>query len=179
LIRAISPEVPIVAMTADAIAGVEEKCSAHGIHSYVSKPFEPEQLIETLVSLLAGKQPKRQEVPSEPMEQPAEVVDFDDGRKRIGGDDAIYRLVIKSFLEETGSLETDLNAAAQAKDYVQGEQIVHKLKSSAGSIGAKLLHDLAVELQQAFKDGGEPAIARLLQSFLLALRQTRDALSAY
>ena len=61
----------------------------------------------------------------------------------------------------------------------RGEQIVHKLKSSAGSIGAKQLHDLAVELQQAFKDGGEPAIARLLQPFLLALRQTRDALAAY
>ena len=179
LIRAISPEVPIVAMTADAIAGVEEKCSAHGIHSYVSKPFEPEQLIETLVSLLAGKQPKRQEVSSEPAEQPAAGVDFDDGRKRIGGDDAIYRLVLKSFLEETGSLETDLNAAVQAKDYVQGEQIVHKLKSSAGSIGAKRLHELAVELQQAFKDGGEPAIARLLQPFLIALKQTRDALAAY
>ena len=48
MIRRINQEIPIVAMTADAIAGVEEKCRNHGIWNYVSKPFEPDQLIETL-----------------------------------------------------------------------------------------------------------------------------------
>lgn len=189
LIRKFNNDIPIVAMTADAISGVEEQCRAHGIYNYVSKPFEPEQLIETLVALLGGREPKQRSAPAET--KPAEtapsqatgectnVVDFVDGCKRIGGDDTIYRLVLKSFLEETASVEADLNAAAQAKDYVRGEQIVHKLKSSAGSIGAKPLHDLAVELQQAFKDGGENAITRLLEPFLLTLRQTRDALAAY
>ncbi|HWP21650.1 MAG TPA: transporter substrate-binding domain-containing protein [Candidatus Cryosericum sp.] len=179
LIRKIDADIPIVAMTADAIAGVEEQCRAHGIYHYVSKPFEPEQLIETLAGLLEGKQPRRGKVPVEAAEEHPAMVDFADGRKRIGGDDAIYRLVLKSFLEETASVETDLNAVVQSKDYVQGEQIVHKLKSSAGSIGAKSLHDAAVELQQAFKEGGESAITRLLKPFLLALEQARDALENY
>ncbi len=179
LIRKIDADIPIVAMTADAIAGVEEQCRAHGIHSYVSKPFEPEQLIETLVSLLEGKQPRQKVVPAQAAEEHPAIVDFADGRKRIGGDDAIYRLVIKSFLEETSSIESDLDAAVLAKDYVQGEQIAHKLKSSAGSIGAKSLQDAAAALQQAFKEGGESAIKRLLEPFLLALEQTRNALENY
>lgn len=179
LIRKIDADIPIVAMTADAIAGVEEQCRAHGIHSYVSKPFEPEQLIETLASLLEGKQPRQKTVPAQAAEEPPAIVDFADGRKRIGGDDAIYRLVLKSFLEETSSIESDLDAAVLAKDYVQGEQIAHKLKSSAGSIGAKSLQDAAAALQQAFKEGGESAIKRLLEPFLLALEQTRDALGNY
>ncbi len=179
LIRKIDADIPIVAMTADAIAGVEEQCRAHGIHSYVSKPFEPDQLIETLVSLLEGKQPRQKVVSAQTVEEHSAIVDFADGRKRIGGDDAIYRLVIKSFLEETSSIESDLDAAVLAKDYVQGEQIAHKLKSSAGSIGAKSLHDAAAALQQAFKEGGESAITRLTEPFLLALEQTRDALGNY
>ena len=54
LIRKIDQDVPIVAMTADAISGVEELCQSHGIRNYVSKPFEPDQLIETLISLLGS-----------------------------------------------------------------------------------------------------------------------------
>lgn len=179
LIRKISPDVPIVAMTADAIAGVEEQCRAHGIYNYVSKPFEPDQLIETLVTLLEGRQPRQQIAPAGTAEERTDAVDFDDGRKRIGGDEGVYRLVIQSFPEETVSVEAVLNAAVRVKDYVQAEQIVHKLKSSAGSIGAKHLLDLAVELQLAFKEGSEPQVARLLEPFLLVLRQTRDALAAY
>ena len=37
MIRKINQEIPIVAMTADAITGVEEKCRSHGIWNYVSK----------------------------------------------------------------------------------------------------------------------------------------------
>jgi HPt (histidine-containing phosphotransfer) domain-containing protein len=42
-------------MTADAVMGVEEKCSSHGIHYYVSKPFEPEAFIRTILGALKGK----------------------------------------------------------------------------------------------------------------------------
>ena len=120
LIRKFNTDVPIVAMTADAISGVEEQCRAHGIYSYVSKPFEPEQLIETLVALLGGKEPKQRfapakTAPAQTAEEHADVVDFADGRKRIGGDDTIYRLVLKSFLEETASVEADLKCGGAGK----------------------------------------------------------------
>lgn len=52
LIRKIDNEIPIVAMTADAIVGTIEKCKTHGMTHYVSKPFEPEKLIETILELL-------------------------------------------------------------------------------------------------------------------------------
>jgi len=183
MIRKINQEIPIVAMTADAITGVEEKCRSHGIWNYVSKPFEPDQLIETLISLLSGKRPNAQSIPSDPTEEPAtveaetekkQVVDFEDGMKSMDGDKDIYRLVLQSFADENNGVGAQLEAAIRARDYVQGEQIVHKIKSSAGSIGAKSLHDISVELQRAFKDTDDIAISKLSIEFLECLKETLD-----
>jgi len=55
LIRAEDPEIPIIAMTADAVVGVEEKCKSSGINYYVSKPFEPEAFIRTVLDALKDK----------------------------------------------------------------------------------------------------------------------------
>jgi two-component system, sensor histidine kinase and response regulator len=55
LIRKIDTEIPVIAMTADAIVGVEDKCKSHGFNFYVSKPFEPEVFIRTILDSLKGK----------------------------------------------------------------------------------------------------------------------------
>jgi len=55
-IRKISPDVPIVAMTADVILGVREKCEQSGIHHYISKPFEPDHFIQTIKDIIAEKE---------------------------------------------------------------------------------------------------------------------------
>jgi len=176
LIRKVSQDIPIVAMTADAIAGVEEKCRSHGIWNYVSKPFEPDQLIETLISLLSGKEPKAQLKRAEASKSTAvdtgHAVDFEDGIKRMGGDKAIYRLVLQSFAGENYGVEEQLRSAIQLRNFTQGEQIVHKIKSSAGSIGAKNLHDVAAELQLAFKEENEAAIMELTAEFDECLTRT-------
>lgn len=183
LIRKISREVPIVAMTADAIAGVEENCRSHGIWHFVSKPFEPDQLIETLLTLLRGTEPKAQPKTTENEERVSkntvQIVDFEDGIKRIGGDKDIYRMVLRSFAEENSGVGARLKAAIQAKDYVQGEQIAHKVKSSAGSIGAKKLQDSAAELQRLLKEGNASAVAKFATEFYDCLKNTLAELHGF
>jgi CheY-like chemotaxis protein len=51
-IRKLDPAVPIVAMTADAITGVDEECRRVGIDHYISKPYDPEKLMDTLLHIL-------------------------------------------------------------------------------------------------------------------------------
>ncbi len=55
LIRAEDKEIPIVAMTADAIVGVKEKCEEAGIEGYITKPYEPEEFIDTVIKILEAK----------------------------------------------------------------------------------------------------------------------------
>ena len=55
LIRQNDTDIPIIAMTADAVVGVEDKCREHGIYFYVSKPFEPDAFVSTILAALKGK----------------------------------------------------------------------------------------------------------------------------
>ncbi len=63
-IRKISDRVPIIAMTADVILGVKEKCEQCGIHHYISKPFDPDHLIETVRAILEEKQSRMKRLKS-------------------------------------------------------------------------------------------------------------------
>jgi len=139
-IRKLDKEIPIIAMTADAIAGVEEKCRSHGIYAYVSKPFEPEQLIETIFRLAKGRTSviapdlRKQEGDG------ANVLDTADGLKRIGGDQTVYRQVLQEFANENLSVGEELRGMIDTGDFHAAVQIVHKIKGSAGSIGAASMY---------------------------------------
>lgn len=178
-IRSVDREIPIVAMTADAIAGVEEKCRSHGIHHYVSKPFEPEQLIDTIFSILKDQQ----SVASEP-EQTADSAEGDalntaDGLKRIGGDESIYRLVLREFANENQAAGAELMRAIEEANYDAATQMIHKIKSSSGSIGATLAHETAAELQKALQERDGPAISRLHARFQTQLSELLRAIEDY
>ena len=168
LIRKIDKDIPIIAMTADAIASVREQCKAHGLKYYVSKPFEPEQFIETILDVLKDKKPALYIEPSEeasavPVPNPVPssdepVLDAAFGLKLIGGDTSLYQMILQVFLDENNMVAADLNAKIFAKDYSGAVQIVHKTKSSAGNIGAHSMYDAAAELQKALRDADESVI---------------------
>lgn len=156
LIRERDKEVPIIAMTADAITGVDKKCEAIGINEYISKPFDPDQFLERLWHVTKG-QPRpllepsikthihREEADSTPL------LDVTDGVKHIGGNREVYLLVLKEYLDENRSTGSKIAKAISEGNYEEAVQLVHKLKSSSGSIGAKKLYETAILLQQALR----------------------------
>jgi CheY-like chemotaxis protein len=166
LIREMDAEIPIVAMTADAIAGVKEQCATHGIHHYVSKPFEPEQLIKTLLGVLKSRNPDGA-APLKKQENAgiSSLLDTADGIKRIGGDEKIYRMILQGFYDENSTVMTDLEREIDAKNYPDAVQIVHKIKSSSGNIGAKSVYETASVLQKLLTTDEDAEIARLHGQF--------------
>lgn len=166
LIREMDAEIPIVAMTADAIAGVKEQCHAHGIHQYVSKPFEPEQLIKTILDELKSRNPDD----AAPLKKQADagvssLLDTADGIKRIGGDEKIYRMILQGFYDENSTVITELKEKIDAKNYSDAVQIVHKIKSSSGNIGAKSVYETASELQKLLAANEDAGVTRLHGQF--------------
>lgn len=161
-IRKISSSVPIVAMTADVILGVREKCEQSGIYHYISKPFDPDYFIQTVSDILAKSTGDNS--------RKITVLNAAEGLANIGGDADVYAQVLKEYYNENQDTLEKVALAVQEKRYSDAVQIVHKVKGSSGSIGAKSLYSLTVSLQKALNDANEEEITALTNQFSLLLK---------
>jgi two-component system sensor histidine kinase/response regulator len=168
-IRELSTKVPIVAMTADVILGVQDKCKQSGIFHYISKPFNPDHFIQTIKDIIFENEPD--------VNKDTSVLDRQLGLKNMGDNEELYHQVLKEYYSENQDTLDKLEAAVREKRYADAVQIVHKVKSSSGSIGAKSLQDTAMSLQRALKEEKEEEIGPLLDRFSKLLRRLLEELN--
>ena len=169
-IRKQSSEVPIIALTADVILGVKEKCEESGIHHYISKPFQPDRFLRTIADLLEERnsrkrEKERTEEKEKVLDQVSSVLNREMGLRNMGGNEELYRRVLREYTEENKDILEMLHSALHEKRYEDGAQIAHKIKSSSGSIGATLLYEAGGSLQKSFQEGREPGISEKMKAF--------------
>ncbi|URN84132.1 response regulator [Acetobacterium wieringae] len=176
-IRTLSADIPIVAMTADVIEGVKEKCESCGIHHYISKPFDPEQFVETISKIISVETatPKESKHPdSDQNKERADgvaVLDRAEGLRYMGNNQALYQEVLAAYFTENQEVVEKLALAIKNRRYQEAAQMVHKVKSSSGSIGARKLFEVAKALQKALESCDEREIASLHPLFSQAMKQ--------
>jgi two-component system sensor histidine kinase/response regulator len=71
----------------------------------------------------------------------------------MGDNEELYHQVLKNTIMKIKIPWTSLKQRFREKRYADAAQIVHKIKSSSGSIGAKSLQDAAMSLQKALEEG--------------------------
>ncbi|MBN1777555.1 MAG: transporter substrate-binding domain-containing protein [Clostridiales bacterium] len=157
-IRRLSGDVPIVALTADVITGIKDQCEQNGIHHYLTKPFDPEQFIKAVRDILKANDTTPEAAPA--------VLDTQTGVRNIGMNRELYLQVLAQYRSENLDTAEKLSQAIKDMHYGEAVGIVHKLKSSSGSIGAKPLYELAVRLQTALKEENNQEIEMLSREFL-------------
>ena len=170
-IRKISQRVPIVAMTADVILGVKEKCEQSGINYYISKPFDPDRFIQTVKKIILESE--------DDDFKGSAILDTYAGLRNIGGDNETYRQVLNEYLNENRATLDKLSQAVIEKRYYDAAQIVHKVKSSSGSIGAKALYDISVKLQKALDEEREEEIIPLQKDFSDMLKKLLEEITDF
>lgn len=156
-------DLPIIAMTADAILGVKETCEKVGINDYVSKPFDPEFFIDKIAGILKDRKPKN--------DSPSRVLLTNEGLQRIGGNKHVYLQILKLFYDENQSVPAELFESIENQKLEEAIQIVHKIKSSAGSIGAKRLNEQAIVLQKKLTEREMEALKPNYLQFETLLKQ--------
>ena len=169
-IRKLSATVPIVAMTADVITGVKEKCEAHGIHQTLTKPFDPEHFLQTIRRILRANGSGSEEGKS--------VLDIEAGLKNMGMNGGLFNQVLEQYRSENLETGEKLRDAVDERRYGEAAGIVHKLKSSSGSIGAKPLYELAVRLQAVLKEENDQETDALSSEFIEMLAALLDEIQA-
>jgi CheY-like chemotaxis protein len=139
--------VPIVALTAHALAEDRERCLAAGMNGCVTKPFRPHDLFAAVEGWGMPEPP-----PSAP--DPDHVVDLGGLRQALreaGAEDVVGDL-IRTFLDDCPGRITAIDEAMAAGDPVGIERAAHAYKSAAGAIRAGSLADLLARLEAAGRE---------------------------
>ncbi len=142
-------ELPIVAMTANVLAGEREQCLAAGMTGYLGKPFKPHELFSAVEGWgLQGRAPGagRSEVPRKA------AVDLEGFRAALeeAGVREMLPEMLRTFLQDASGRLAALEEAIAAADPSAVQQAAHAFKSAAGTIQA---HRLAELLRQAEAHG--------------------------
>ena len=196
---ALSPqasELPIIAMTAHAMAGDEQKSLAAGMNDHVTKPIDPEQLFAALQKWIKpGKkqiqagQPKvsaaatatgDSESGTEEFPKSLPGFDLQDGLKRLQGNEKLYRKLLVDFGVQYAGTAGEIKQALAAANFEQAHSLVHNLKGLAGNLAAADLQAAAVAMEKLVK--GKTAetvdnkeLNRKLTDLESALKQALDA----
>ncbi len=159
-------DLPIIAMTADAIAGVKENCTAAGMSDFISKPFDPEKFMAKVKSYFSADPTISDPVEGLPASaEPEPVIDRRLGLKLMGGNEALYQQILMVFAEENTTTLPRIKDALSEKDYKTARDILHKVKSSAGSIGSESVRLLAATLQDLCDEEDTVGIDKLIHPF--------------
>jgi len=160
-----NPDIPIIALTAHAMAGDREKCIAAGMNDYIAKPIEPRQLAEVLPKWLkppAQREPVRLTEVSPPHTQ--EVFKEEELVARLSGDEVLARTIMAGFLSDAPGQLRKLNQMIEQGDVRGASMQAHTLKGAAATVSAPGLQELALQIQQAATEGKLSRAAALLVS---------------
>ena len=177
---------PIIALTAGALSSDRQRSSEAGMDDYIIKPFDAQQLMRSVlrhVQLPAGAHARgpvqAQRAPGQPPMPWPEIdgIDSEDARERLNDDFELFRSMLKRLLGEFA----DVALPAQVGDaatLARHAGRMHKLRGSAGLLGAKAIQRLAGEAEAACVSGGgapAAALATELASELQRLGQSAAA----
>jgi two-component system sensor histidine kinase/response regulator len=188
--------IPIIAMTAHAMAGDEKKSIEAGMNDHVTKPIDPDKLFATLrnwikpVSQRAAVQippvldapPDPDQMVPEEDELPESLPGFDlaAGLVRLRGNKHLYRKLLLDFQANYRGVADEIRGTLAANDFDQAHSLVHNLKGLAGNLEATNLQAAAVELEklvrgQAAKKTSDKELKRIFAELENAIQQALDA----
>jgi PAS domain S-box-containing protein len=179
---------PIIAMTAHALAEERERCLAEGMNDHVVKPIDPDRLFGVLATWLAGKQVQAtpssaEQVATRGVAEAAlrlvAGVDVDSGLRRMLGRWASYEELLRMFCVGQAEAVQVARSAFAAAQTTSAQRAMHSLKSTAGTIGAEELARRAAEAELLIRRGApEAETLASLESVEQALQPLIAALQA-
>jgi len=169
-------DLPIVAMTANAMAGDRERCIQAGMNDHVAKPIDPVALFKTLLQWIP---PDEREMPAidedanatppvngtedtaqqnDQLDALAQIEGLDTaaGIERVAGKRDFYAKLMRQFCDgdQANAVSTIKNLLAEGNNQ-KAERAAHSLKGVSGTLGATELERCAQGLEAAIKNGDE------------------------
>lgn len=158
----LNPQIPIVAMTARAMAHDRTRCIQAGMNDYLSKPLEPFQLAEVMARVLPQLASVRQAIPVaeeasagdiEAILAEVPVWDYDEMLQRLMGDGNILREIMLDALEDLSRQLAVLGDRLGRQEIPSAASMAHNIKGVAANISALQLRDTLIVVEQLLRKG--------------------------
>ena len=181
-------DLPIIAMTAHALATEWDRCLASGMNDHVTKPIDPIALIEVVRHWVrprnlddsGAEEPTskvRAQMPTDEVGLPGSLPPFDieAALARLNGKSQLLRKLIIMFHHGNRELIPTLHRLLETEAYKEAYRLVHTVKGHAGNLEASELFECASALEIALMDRDMAKVAELTPPFEAAMTQAIDA----
>lgn len=157
---------PIIALTANALRGEENRARSVGMDAYLTKPVPLKKLRTALEEWLP--RPLSGTTPGVAMDNvtpshAAHLVDVGVLQQLVGNDPETVHEFLAEYLKSARTLVQEMQVAFAAGDMRHISAIAHRLKSSSRSVGALALGDLCAGMENAGKEGDRKFVAEQMQ----------------
>lgn len=161
--RDVKENIPIIALTAHAMEDDRKRCLDAGMDDYISKPVEPDALIQIIEKVLSKGAPGDHEDHLEYRKQSEMIFDREKLMKRLGDKEEIAREIINIFLSDAPAQLESIAKSAAENDFKVIERMAHRLKGSAATICAESLTDKLVKIEKAARDMNKATVELLVK----------------
>ena len=175
---------PIVAMTANAMASDREACLAAGMNDHVGKPFDLDHLVQVLRRMAGlGNSGSPPTVAPARMDLPAAVaaaaaaagVTLDSALQRLGGKLPVYERLLRNFVRDLADMQGVLDQCLESQDTESAARLLHTLKGLAATLGVPALADAAGQAERVMSE--RPAAAERQRVAAAIARAIDDAIA--
>ncbi|MCI5121005.1 MAG: response regulator, partial [Candidatus Electrothrix sp. AUS4] len=157
---------PIIALTANVMAGDREKSKKAGMNGHIGKPFREEEMFAMMARLIhpenlmpAAKKEQEPVVKKASFKEPVSLfglagIEAGKGMKNTMNDPEIYRQILQLFRKDQGKFAHQFQEASAGDDNEALIRLAHTLKGIAGTIGATQLQEEAWQLEMLCREDG-------------------------
>ncbi len=156
-------DLPVVAMTANAMEDDRQRCLAAGMNDFVTKPIEPLDLWRALLRWIRPREGLGQSVTQQRQtwtpttqdeEMPPQIpgLDLRLGLRHTMGKKPLYLSLLRRFVRGQQAGLLPIEQALEAGDTTAAERLAHTLKGLAGNIGASALQVAMEKVETAVRD---------------------------
>ena len=174
--RDVSKLLPVIALTANAIKGDNDKCIEGGMNAYLSKPFKEQDLLRVVSFWLSGFNINDVNK-TETVAISHKIYDLTDLRVISRGNEAFVIKMIKMFIDQTPLHLADMENRYHENDYKGMAAVAHKIKPSIDNMGIISLKEVIREIEKSGKIGNaDDRIPGLLQKVVTDIGKVIEVL---